>query len=228
MNKQSNRSNRAWQRALLTVSAGTLVALSLSSCGSTGGMLSRGKDKDDSARVAEDAPEKIEKPKRANFFNRGSIFSRAKDRNSYIDDSIQTTRRDRFAAQNTATLAPAPEPDAAATMTGRQNDDFATTPRTPNYDFQLDPNPTIDSRPTTIDARPKTPTRMSTPREESLRLPSLDSDFPQNSPSASADPNPGSSPRPSTNSPGSGNDGYTPLQLQPRLPGNEPIQPPSE
>ena len=210
MKKHSNRSMRAWQRALLTAVAGTAITFTQTSCG-VGGLLNRNKDDDaDSARIASAEPKEKKRKK-------GSLFNRAKERNSYINDDIQTTRRDRIASRNTANFttvnAPAPAPAPAPPPAPiRRNDDFASQPRTPAPDLDLDPDPNFRSSPQ-VTARTGRP-------EESLRLPTLDSDFPQDYPTQPTEPSPRS------RAPRVSNDGYIPLQ--PRLPGAESIQPPSE
>ncbi len=67
-------------------------------------------DDGNGSMIAEEEPKKK---------RRGSLFNRAKERNSFIDDSIQTTRRDRFAAQaanSDFNLTPAPSTPDPATM----------------------------------------------------------------------------------------------------------------
>lgn len=183
MNKQTNRT---LLRALITVSAGAFIALSQTNCTGSDG-----------------------EPKR----HKGSLFNRAKNSNSFIDDGIQTTRRDRLAAQNGHAdfdLQPYPTEagrkpvyDAATMM-----DPTPPGPLTPNSDLELDPDP----RMTTRSSRP----------EDNLSLPSLDSDFPPPNQPEAADPYPDPNLRRRVAS----DDGYIPLQ--PKLPSQETIVPPNE
>ena len=214
MKETTNCSLRAIGRILATASAGTLILVSQTSCGS-GGLFS----KDDSAADAS----LIEEPKKG--FRRGSLFDRAKERNSYIDDRIQTTRRDRFAAQAASSapeVAPASpmmmDPDPAAMMD--------PLPRTP--DTQKPPKANLP-----LETTPPPSTASNTRTGEPSGLPTLDSDFPQ--PTLPGDigepapPTPAPAPAPAPSpAPGLERDeeGYTPLQ--PKLPGLETIIPPSE
>ena len=212
MNNPSNCPSRAPSRVFLLTSASALALIFQSSCG-----LGLGKkdDPDDVAAVIES-----QKPKET---WKGSLFRQSKSREAWINEDLQTTRRDRYAAQTTtnfgtsdaAEMSPFPE---AAMGTPKPS---AGEPRVPSGDFALDPDPAAPTQPrvptsSDLTGRPVAPERSTS--EETLRLPTLDTDFPQpNQPSVAADPAPSRL---------VDDEGYTPLQ--PKLPGAEPIQPPSE
>ena len=208
MKKQPDRHARALNRSLLSASAGAILLVCQTSCGGLG--LGKKGDGDDSAFIEPDGKKK----------SSGSMFDRAKNRNAWIDENIQTTRRDRYAAQNTTTFAPVEEEVAGATSRSLDarpvpNDDFA-----PELDSDPDPTAELGLNPgSNMAAR-------SPQQEERLQLPTLDSDFPQPGQTPSTVPAP---PQPSTGRdiPQSVEDeGYIPLQ--PKLPGAEPIEPPKD
>jgi hypothetical protein len=210
MNPRKNvQSSRALSRALLTASAAAIVLLSQSSCGGLG-LGKRDKDKGDDAiaNIDDDAPKK----------KRGSLFERSKRRNSYINDDIQTTRRDRYAAQSATTFTPSSpatldEGDFTPSLNSGNPVPGINTPLAPRSDLNLDPEPDVSS--------------LRTPQPEAgLRLPSLDSDFPQaDQLGAAPDPYLDNDPGRTANRRVE-DEGYIPLQ--PKLPGAESIQPPSD
>lgn len=208
MKKPSDRHARALNRSLISASAGAILLVCQTSCGGLG--LGKKGDGDDSALIEPDGNKK----------SRGSMFDRAKNRNAWIDDNIQTTRRDRYAAQNTTTFAPVEEEMAGASSRSLDarpvpNDDFA-----PELDSSPDP---------AAELGPNSGSNMaarSPQQEERLQLPTLDSDFPQPGQTPRTIPEP-SQPSTSRDIPQSVEDeGYIPLQ--PKLPGAEQIDPPKD
>ena len=185
-------------------------------------MLSKRLKKNDDANgslIVEEEPKKK---------RRGSLFNRAKERNSFIDDSIQTTRRDRFAAQaenSDFNLMPAPSTPDPATMMDPAPRPGGTP--TPKLELPLDPDPVIAS-PSTPSSPPTTASTDGT--GSTPRLPSLDADFPQ--PKLPGDlgqpdpPAPVPTPTPDPAKADPDEDGYIPLH--PKLPGLETIVPPSD
>jgi hypothetical protein len=208
MKKQSDRALRALKPSLITASAAALMMVSQTSCGGLG--LGKKGDSDDSAFIEPEEPKK----------SRGSAFDRARNRNAWIDENIQTTRRDRYAAQNATTFAPAAEQPASSV-----NQSLDARP-TANGDFTLDPDP-ADFRTSPSPQANSNMAARSPQQEERLQLPTLDSDFPQpgQPPSAAIDPYPGPNPR-RVSTQGFEDEGYIPLQ--PKLPGAEQIEPPRD
>ena len=199
MKDKSNRTELRLIRTLIIGAASATLVLAHTSCLGLGK-----KDSDDGARIEADEPKK----------KRGSLFARAKNRNGWIDEDIQTTRRDRYAAQNSMDFTLTnPEVDPAPTPTPATRN---TSPLSPNDPIDLEPDPTIGSE------NPVAVARTPAPSEPPLRLPSsLDDDFPQpNQPTAAPDPVP--------SRPVADEDGFIPL-LQPKLPRAESIEePPTE
>ncbi len=201
MKKPSDRQVRALVRPLITASAGAFLILGQASCDGLG--IGKKGATDESALADLDGPKKKKR----------SMFASQKNNNAWIDEDVQTTRRDRYAASNSTTFAPvedSPVPQKPAPAAS------------PHEDFALDLEPNAD-----FDTSPRSGMAASSPRsEERLQLPTLDSDFPQpGQPSPPAAPDLAPSSR-QTSAPPSEDEGYIPLQ--PKLPGAEQIQPPTD
>lgn len=203
MKKPSDRQARALVRPLITASAGALLILGQASCDGLG--IGKKGATDESALADLDGPKKKKR----------SMFASQKNKNAWIDEDIQTTRRDRYAASNSTTFAPVEDSPVPQTP--------APAPAPSSHeDFALDLEPNAD-----FNTSPRDGMTASSPRsEERLQLPTLDSDFPQpGQPSPPIDTNPAPGSR-HTSAPPLEDEGYIPLQ--PKLPGAEQIQPPRD
>ena len=198
--KQVNNKQIPTLKVATLAAFGLGVVLGCSSCKSTG-LLSRN-DEDETFSLL-DEPEKKKK--------RGSLFNRMKNNNSFIDEDVTTTRRERIAAQHRANFntqesaeAPGQFPIAPTTPVS------PIGPGSPNVDLDPDPNRTV------IDAR----TRITPPpvvNNDNLKLPGDSPDI-----GSTPTPDPVEPVRPT----GVDEDGYR--LLQPKLPGAETIERPSE
>ena len=193
MKDRTKRSNRALKRACLAT-AGVTILLTYSSCGGLG--FGKRDDSDESAVAASEEPKK----KRG-----GSLFKRAKNRNSWIDDDIQTTRRDRFAAQNNTDFGTTPDPAPSELDPVVPSSPIPSETPTLDLEPDPDPDPVVANSPNVTAGSP----RIETP----LRLPTDVEADPAEEPAPRSDSKPRVDP-----------EGYTPLR--PKLPGAEPIKPP--